>query len=102
MKKQITIPYFVYAEAPEDWRYGMADVIDGVHYNATVYEHPKKQPIAKVNLTFEAPEQDVVAARIVAELNQKKKELMAEHYNAITEIDRKIQERLAITLEVAA
>lgn len=101
MKKQITIPYFVYAEMPEDWRYGMADVVDGVYYRITALELDQA-PIAKVNLTFDAPSQADVTAGFVAELQQKKKELVAEHQNAITQLDRKIQELLAISCEVAA
>ena len=102
MKKQINIPLFVYAEVPEDWRYGMADVIDGVYYHITAFEHIDKTLIATVNLTFDAPSPADVTAGFVAELNKKKTELMAEHQNAITQIDRKIQELLAISCEVAA
>jgi len=100
MKKQITIPGFIYASVPEDWRYGTPSVIDGVHYSFSVWEEDDKTPIAKVNLTFDAPNQADVTAGFVAELNQQKKKLMAEHQNAITNIDRKIQELLAISCEV--
>jgi len=101
MKKQITIHVYIYAQVPDSWRYGTPSVIDGVHYRFSVLEEDDKTLIAKVNLTFDAPSPEDVTAGFVAELNQQKKKLMAEHQNAITNIDRKIQELLAIACEVA-
>lgn len=99
MAKQITIPGVIYAAIPEDWNYGAADVIDGVYYRFTVHEHPGKTPVARISLVFDAPEQNDITAGFVADLENEKKKLMADHQNEITKINSKIQQLLAITCE---
>jgi len=101
MKKQITIPGFIYAEIPEAWAFEDANVIDGVSYRFSVYDNPSKSKVASISLVFDTPKKEDITAGFVAALESEKKKLMADHQNAITQIDGKIQQLLAITCEAA-
>jgi len=100
-QKQITIPGFIYAGIPESWATGDANVIDGVSYRFSIYDSPAHTKVARLSLVFDAPTKDQVVAGFVATLEAEKEKRNADHQNAITDLNRRIQQYLAITCEAA-
>lgn len=100
--KTITIPGFIHVSIPESWNFGNASTVEGVKYDFWTMESmgPKFTMVCPYEMMFEIPETFDAVEGFVASLKEQKRELMAEHRNAITEIDRKISQLLAITNEV--
>jgi len=104
MKKTITIPGFIHASIPSEWSFGNPDVIDGVKYDFWIHESmgSKFTLVCPYLMTFDVPEKFDPAEGFVAGLQAEKKKMMAEHQNALTQLDRQISQLLAITNEVTA
>ena len=103
MAKQITIPGFIHASMPESWAFQHEDVVDGVKYDFWTNENMggKFTKVCPYEMTFTVPDEFDPVQGFVASLQGQKQKLMADHQNALTQIDRKIQELLAITCEAA-
>jgi hypothetical protein len=104
MKKQITIPGFIHTVLPKSWEFGSANVIDGVKYDFWVHESLSSEYtlVCPYLMTFDVPEKFDPVEGFVAGLQAEKKKLMADHQNALTQIDRQISQLLAITNGSAA
>lgn len=97
----ITIPGFIYAEKPDKYDYnGRKDVIDGVKYTFCVFDFSDQNEtytkVCPFELTFDPPKSFNPVASFVANLNAEKQKAMSEFQTRITEIDRQINQLLAI------
>ena len=94
----ITIPGFIHASIPESWDFYQTNVIDGVKYDFWVHENmgSKLTMVSPYSMTFDLPEKFDPTEGFVAGLQAEKKKLMADHQNAITQLDRQISQLLAI------
>ena len=101
MEKKIAIPGFIHAAMPESWDFSRANVVDGVKYDFWVSENmgSKFSMVCPYVMTFEIPEKFDAVDCFVESLKDQKRELMADHQKKITDIDRQIQQLLAITNE---
>lgn len=99
MKKQITLNGFIYASKPETYEADSGSVVEGVKYTFSTYGGLSTPffKVSAISLTFET-ESDM-RNEFVKELLQKKEAVAANYQNQITEINRQIQELLALPNE---
>ena len=100
----ITIPGFIHASIPESWDFDGPSVVDGAKYEFWVHKDmgSKFTMVSPYSMTFDLPEKFDPTEGFVAGLQAEKKKLMADHQNALTQLDRKISQLLAITNVVAS
>lgn len=100
--KTITIPGFIYAEQPESWQHGDANIIGGVSYRFSTYNSDKPGKVCPIKLTFDLPEKFNPVEGFVKNLEAEKQKVRADFQARITEIDRQINQLLAIEMTEAA
>lgn len=100
--KTITIPGFIYAVQPESWQHGDVNIISGVAYKFSIYDSNKPGKVCPLKLTFNLPEKFNAAESFVKNLEAEKQKAMADFQARITEIDRQINQLLAIEMTEAA
>lgn len=101
--KTITIPGFIYAGQPEDWQAGDHNVIGGVAYRFSTYDTKKPNKVTAYEMSFELPEKFNAVEGFVKNLEAEKQKVRADFQARITEIDRQINQLLAIEMtEVTA
>lgn len=98
MTNKIVIPGFIYATQVDRYQ-EIASVINGVCYKFTTYENlpPPYVLVRPHELSFELPKQFNPTSVFVNNLQQEKQALMAQYQNALTDLDRQINELTAIT-----
>jgi hypothetical protein len=99
--KQITLQGFIHCK-PATWNND--HVSDGMEYSFWIFEDLHDSGYALVTpatCTFEIPEGFNPNGQFIEALEAKKKEIMAEFQNRVTEINRQISELSALTFEPA-
>ena len=99
--KTITIPGFIYAKQPEDWQYTLKNVVGGVAYDFWTQKDMTADGYTKVcpfEMTFDLPESFNPVEGFVKNLEAEKQKVRADFQARITEIDRQINQLLAIEM----
>ena len=94
--KKITIPGFIYAEQPESWQINSPEIVDGVSYRFSVYDLNKPTKLCPFEMTFELPKKFNPIDGLVKNLKAEKQKVRTEFQARITDIDRQINQLLAI------
>jgi hypothetical protein len=101
---KIVIDGFIHASIPESWEFDCAEVINGVKYEFWLHSDltcAGKTLVTPHQICFELPDKFDATKGFVEVLQRKKARLMAAHNVELLDVDKKIQQLLAINCEVA-
>lgn len=96
MKKQMLVTTYAYRAKKRAYPAGHAELMASFGPLSPTFEDEEFQIIGTQEVEVDFPDNFNFDDRLVQILQEKKRELMAEFQNRITEIERQIQEHLAI------